>query len=121
MKLRGFPGGPVVKSPSANAGDTGSIPGPGTMIPQAVRRLSLYTAATEACVLQSSCSAPREAAASRETRETSCNLKTPAHFRWRMNNYQHKYIPHTPYTYPTKRCLSEIHIYRHTRSLGLFD
>ena len=24
-----FPGGTVVKNPSANAGDTGSIPGPG--------------------------------------------------------------------------------------------
>ena len=24
-----FPGGPVVKNPLANAGDTGSIPGPG--------------------------------------------------------------------------------------------
>ena len=24
-----FPGGPVVKNPPANAGDTGSIPGPG--------------------------------------------------------------------------------------------
>ena len=28
-----FPGGPVVKNPPANAGDTGSIPGPGTKIP----------------------------------------------------------------------------------------
>ena len=26
---RGFPGGAVVENPSANAGDTGSIPGPG--------------------------------------------------------------------------------------------
>ena len=26
---RGFPGGPVVKNPPANTGDTGSIPGPG--------------------------------------------------------------------------------------------
>ena len=28
-KLQGFPGGAVVKNPPANAGDTGSIPGPG--------------------------------------------------------------------------------------------
>ena len=28
-KMRGFPGGAVVKNPSANAGDTGSSPGPG--------------------------------------------------------------------------------------------
>ena len=27
---RDFPGGAVVKNPPANAGDTGSIPGPGT-------------------------------------------------------------------------------------------
>ena len=26
---QGFPGGPVVKNPHANAGNTGSIPGPG--------------------------------------------------------------------------------------------
>ena len=29
MKLRGFPGGAVVENPPANAGDMGSIPGPG--------------------------------------------------------------------------------------------
>ena len=28
-KSRGFPGGAVVKNPPANAGDTGSSPGPG--------------------------------------------------------------------------------------------
>ena len=28
-KMIGFPGGSVVKNPSANAGDTGSIPGSG--------------------------------------------------------------------------------------------
>ena len=27
--ILGFPGGTVVKNPPANAGDTGSIPGPG--------------------------------------------------------------------------------------------
>ena len=27
--VEGFPGGAVVKNPPANAGDTGSIPGPG--------------------------------------------------------------------------------------------
>ena len=27
--VSGFPGGTVVKNPSANAGDTGSSPGPG--------------------------------------------------------------------------------------------
>ena len=29
-KIGGFPGGGVVKNPPANAGDTGSSPGPGT-------------------------------------------------------------------------------------------
>ena len=29
IKLRVFPGGAVVENPPANAGDTGSIPGPG--------------------------------------------------------------------------------------------
>ena len=27
--LMGFPGGPVVENPPANAGDMGSVPGPG--------------------------------------------------------------------------------------------
>ena len=31
-----FPGGPGVKNPPSNAGDTGSIPGQGTKIPHAV-------------------------------------------------------------------------------------
>ena len=34
-----FPGGTVVKNPPANAGDTGSSPGPGK-IPHAVEQLS---------------------------------------------------------------------------------
>ena len=29
MGHRGFPGGSVIKNPSANTGDTGSIPDPG--------------------------------------------------------------------------------------------
>ena len=29
LESRGFPGGAVVKNPPANAGDTGSSPGPG--------------------------------------------------------------------------------------------
>ena len=38
-----FPDGPVVKNPPADAGDAGSIPGPGTKIPCAVGQLSLHT------------------------------------------------------------------------------
>ena len=29
VKMKGFPGGAVVENPPANAGDTGSSPGPG--------------------------------------------------------------------------------------------
>ena len=35
-----FPGGPVVKNPPYNAGDTGSIPGQRTKIPHAAGQLS---------------------------------------------------------------------------------
>ena len=35
-----FPGDPVVKIPSCNAGDAGSIPGEGTKIPQAAEQLT---------------------------------------------------------------------------------
>ena len=44
---RDFPGGPVVKNPPSNAGDTGLIPGPGTKIPHVVGQLSPRTATTE--------------------------------------------------------------------------
>ena len=39
---RNFPGGPVVKNPPSNAGDVGSIPGPGSKIPHATEQLSPY-------------------------------------------------------------------------------
>ena len=39
-KVRDFPGGPVVKNPPSNAGDTGWITGQGTKIPHAVGQLS---------------------------------------------------------------------------------
>ena len=38
-----FPGGPVVKNPPCNAGDTGLIPGWGTKIPYATEQLSPRT------------------------------------------------------------------------------
>ena len=42
--LGDFPGGQVVKNPPANAGDTDSIPGPGTNIPHATTgQLGPYT------------------------------------------------------------------------------
>ena len=42
------PGGLMVKSLPANAGDMGSIPGPGTKIPHATGQLSLHATVTEA-------------------------------------------------------------------------
>ena len=38
--LEDFPGGPVVKNPSANTVDVGSVPGRGTKIPHALGQLS---------------------------------------------------------------------------------
>ena len=42
-----FPGGPVVKNPSYDSGDTGSIPGQGTKIPHAAGQLSPRATTTE--------------------------------------------------------------------------
>ena len=39
---RDFSGAPVVKNLPSKAGDTGSIPGPGTKIPRAAGQLSLH-------------------------------------------------------------------------------
>ena len=43
-----FPGGPVAKNPTSNAGDLGSIPGRGTKIPHASGQLSPSATTTEA-------------------------------------------------------------------------
>ena len=45
--LYDFPGGPVVKNPPCNAGDTSSIPGQGTKISHAAEQLSQNAAARE--------------------------------------------------------------------------
>ena len=47
VAIRDFPGGPVVKSLPCNAGDTGSVPGPGTKIPHAEGPLSPSATARE--------------------------------------------------------------------------
>ena len=47
-----FPGSPVVKHPTCNAGDVGSIPDQGTKIPHAAGQLSPCATITEAGVLQ---------------------------------------------------------------------
>ena len=45
---RDFPGGPVVKNPRYNSGDTGLIPGQGLKIPHTAEQLSPGAASTEA-------------------------------------------------------------------------
>ena len=44
---RDLPGGPVVKNPPSNAGDVGSIPGPGTKMSHATGQLSPRAATRE--------------------------------------------------------------------------
>ena len=51
MRNWDFPGGPVVKNPSCNTGDSSSIPGLGTKIPHATGQLSLRATTTEAACL----------------------------------------------------------------------
>ena len=46
-QLQDFPGGPAVKNPPSNAGDSGSIPGQGTEIPHAAGQLSTRATTTE--------------------------------------------------------------------------
>ena len=52
--MRDFPGGPEVRNLPSNAGDTDSIPGRGTKIPQALGKLSpcIATKSLAACVPQ---------------------------------------------------------------------
>ena len=52
--MRDFPGGPEVRNLPSNAGDTDSIPGQGTNIPQALGKLSpcIATKSLTACVPQ---------------------------------------------------------------------
>ena len=84
-KIEGFPGGTVVQSPPANAGDTGSDPGPGrshvpwsnwARVPQLMslhsrarepQLLSPCAATTEACAPRA-CAPRREATAMRGPR-----------------------------------------------------
>ena len=47
MDLKGFPGGPVIKNPPANAGDMGSSLGRSSKIPHAARPLSPGATTTE--------------------------------------------------------------------------
>ncbi|KAJ8796977.1 hypothetical protein J1605_001787 [Eschrichtius robustus] len=72
QRVRDFPGGAVVKNPPANAGDTGSSPGPGrSHMPRSnkarAQLLSQRATVTEACMLQllSLCAATTEASTPR--------------------------------------------------------
>ena len=50
-----FPGGPVVKNPSCNARDAGSIPGQGTEVPQLERSLRATTQSQRAQTKDPAC------------------------------------------------------------------
>ena len=79
----GFPGGPVIKNPPCNAGETGFIPRPGrSRMPRSsyarVQLLSLRAATPEAHVPWSLCSATREATTVRSPRAaTMSSLGSP--------------------------------------------
>ena len=62
-----FPGGPVVKNPPADAGDTSSIPSWGTKIPHAAEHLNLSTSTTEPMHLKSVPTSSSKAPAQSET------------------------------------------------------
>ena len=65
---RGFPGGPVVKSPPANAGDAGSLPGPGRFhVPWATKPVHHNYWSPQSRALRSA------------TKEASTMRKKPAH------------------------------------------
>ena len=68
MDMWNFPGGPVVKNPHSNAGDTGSIPGQGTKIPHDMGQLGLCA----------------------ETREVfSCHSEEPEQPKKKRNGHEH--------------------------------
>ena len=59
LKVGDFPGGPVVKNPSCNAGDMGSVPGQGTNIPYVISpcTATAETVYSRICVLHGPSSA----------------------------------------------------------------
>ena len=70
MGRRNFPGGPVVKNPPFNAGDTALIPGQGTKIPHAEGQLSPHATTTEpTCLNWRACMPQLERRLSAATRE----------------------------------------------------
>ena len=49
QNIREFPGGPVVKNPPSNAGDTGLIPGQGTKMPYTSGQWILWATSKSLC------------------------------------------------------------------------
>ena len=68
-----FPGGPVVKNPPCNAGDSGLILGRGTKIPHTVKQLHLRATTTEAQELWSLCAATRESVPCNKKKDPVCH------------------------------------------------
>ena len=79
----GFPDGPVVKNPPCNAGDMGSMLGPGTKIPHASGQLSLWGATPAVYALQREANTMRSrnwrvSPAHHNKRKPACSNKDPA-------------------------------------------
>ena len=67
----GFPGGPVVKNPPSNAGDTGSIPGQGSKISHAAGQLNLCATTTEKPAVKSPYAAMKNQRSQKKRKENS--------------------------------------------------
>ena len=85
-----FPGGPVVKNPPSNAGDTGLIPGQGTKIPHSTGQLLSPRASTREA-LCSKLQSPRTLEPPQNnyrphtlwSPHTTTGERKPAHHNWR--------------------------------------
>ena len=89
-KAGDFPGGPVVKNLSSNAGDVGLIPGWGTKIPHAVGQLSPRATTIELAPLNERARVPQN---------TEPNYR--AHMLWSphaLEPTRHNYRAHAPWS-----------------------
>ena len=75
---RDFPGGPVVKNPSCNAGEAGSVPCRGTKTPHAMGQLSLR-AATREPTCSGACTPQLESSSCATVKSPLTAVKDPVH------------------------------------------
>ena len=105
MNNKGFPGGPVVKSPPAYAGDTGWIPGPGSLhVPQGSLAGAPWrpcSATREAAVRSSPHTTSRESPCSQELEKAHTATQTQ-HSRDEINNTLKAVKGRTPWDWKQK-------------------